>query len=118
MMSTRMSARIFGLAMGALVAASAGTGAAQQLAKATPTEITIDNFAFAPATLTIPRGTQVTWINRDEEPHTVVSATKEQPFKSQALDTDDKFSFVFDKPGTFKYFCSIHTHMVGTIEVK
>ena len=117
-MSNRMSARLFGLAIGALVAASAGSGVAQQLAKAAPTEITIDNFAFSPPKLTIPHGTQVTWINRDEEPHTVVSATKEQPFKSQALDTDDKFSFVFDKPGTYKYFCSIHTHMVGTIEVK
>jgi plastocyanin len=117
-MNTRMSARLFGLAIGALVAASAGTGTAQQLAKAMPTEITIDNFAFAPATLTIAPGTQVTWINHDDEPHTVVSATKEQPFKSQALDTDDKFSFVFDKPGIYKYFCSIHSHMIGTIVVK
>lgn len=117
-MNTRIPARLFGLAIGALAAASAGTGAAQQLAKAAPNEISIDNFAFAPAALTIARGTQVTWINHDEEPHTIVSATKEQPFKSQALDTDDKFSFVFDKAGTYKYFCSIHTQMVGTIEVK
>ena len=39
-------------------------------------------------------------------------------FKSAALDTNDKFSFTFDKPGTYKYFCSIHPHMVGTIVVK
>jgi plastocyanin len=116
-MNNRISARLFGLAIGALVAASAGNVTAQQLAKA-PAEITIDNFAFAPAKLTIPRGTQVTWTNHDEEPHTVVSASKEQPFKSQALDTDDKFSVVFDKPGIYKYFCSIHNYMVGTIVVK
>ena len=117
-MSNRMTAQLFGLAFGALIAASAATGAAQQLAKSTPAEIAIDNFAFEPAVLTIAAGTEVTWVNRDEEPHTVVSAVKEQPFKSQALDTNDKFSLVFAKPGTYKYFCSVHSHMVGTIEVK
>lgn len=81
-------------------------------------EIVIDNFAFEPAVMTVAPGTAVTWVNRDEEPHTVVSAAKELRFKSQALDTNDKFSFVFDKPGTYKYFCSVHSHMVGTIEVK
>ena len=116
-MNKRMSARLFGLAIGALVAASAGTGGAQQPAKATPTEITIDNFAFAPATLTIARGTQVTWVNHDDEPHTVVSASKELSFKSQALDTDDKFSFTFDKAGTFEYFCSLHPYMKAKVVV-
>src|SRR4051812_48623736 len=128
MMNKRIAARVFGLALGVAVAALAGTGTAQQLAATTPVEITpveiapveitIDNFAFEPAVLTIAPGTQVTWVNRDEEPHTVVSATKEQPFKSQALDTNDKFSFVFAKPGTYKYFCSVHSHMVGTIVVQ
>jgi len=122
-MNKRIAARVFGLALGVAVAALAGTGTAQQLAattpvEITPVEITIDNFAFEPAVLTIAPGTQVTWVNRDEEPHTVVSATKEQPFKSQALDTNDKFSFVFAKPGTYKYFCSVHSHMVGTIVVQ
>jgi plastocyanin len=68
--------------------------------------------------LTVAPGTTVTWVNRDEEPHTVVSADKALRFKSQALDTNDKFSFVFDKPGTYQYFCSVHSHMVGTIVVK
>jgi plastocyanin len=117
-MSNRIVPRVFGLAFGALIAASAVTGAAQQLAKTRPAEIAIDNFAFEPAVLTIAAGTEVTWVNRDEEPHTVVSAVKEQPFKSQALDTNDKFSLVFAKPGTYKYFCSVHSHMVGRIIVK
>ena len=118
-MSNRMTAQLFGLAFGALIAASAATGTAQQLAAAAaPQTITIDNFAFEPALLTIAPGTEVTWVNRDEEPHTVVSVLKEQPFKSQALDTNDKFSLVFAKPGTYKYFCSVHSHMVGTIIVK
>ncbi len=83
-----------------------------------PGEIVIDNFAFAPATLTVAAGTKVTWINHDEEPHTVMSADPRTPFKSPALDTDDKFSFVFATPGTYKYFCTIHSHMVGTIVVQ
>ena len=85
---------------------------------AEPEAVTIDNFAFSPAILSVSPGTKVTWTNKDEEPHTVTSADAGATFKSAALDTDDKFSFIFDKPGTYKYFCSIHPHMSGTIVVK
>ena len=85
---------------------------------ASPSAVTIANFAFAPTPLTVAPGTTVTWTNSDEEPHTVMSADGGLTFKSPALDTDDKFSFTFDKPGTYKYFCSIHPHMVGTVIVK
>jgi plastocyanin len=91
---------------------------APQVATAQPGTVTIDNFAFAPATLTVAPGTKIVWDNKDAEPHTVMSADGGMTFKSPALDTDDKFSFTFDKPGTYKYFCSIHPHMVGTIVVK
>jgi 3',5'-cyclic-AMP phosphodiesterase len=77
--------------------------------------VTIDNFSFAPGTAAVPVGTTVTWTNRDDIPHTVVST--EQKFKSRVLDTDDRFSFRFDGPGTYKYFCSIHPKMTGQIEV-
>ena len=93
-------------------------GQPAQIAAVQPGAVTIDNFAFAPALLIVAPGTKVTWTNKDEEPHTVVSADGGQTFKSPALDTDDKFSFTFDKPGSYKYFCSIHSHMVGTIVVK
>jgi plastocyanin len=83
-----------------------------------PSAVTIDNFAFGPTPLTVAPGTKVTWTNKDEEPHTVLSADGGKTFKSDALDTDDKFSFTFDKPGTYKYFCSIHPHMIGTIVVQ
>jgi plastocyanin len=89
-----------------------------QIAAVQPGSVTIDNFAFAPALMTVAPGTKVTWANKDEEPHTVTSADGGMTFKSPALDTDDKFSFTFDKPGTYKYFCSVHPHMVGTIIVK
>jgi plastocyanin len=85
---------------------------------AAPNAVTIDNFAFAPATITVPAGTTVTWTNQDDEPHTVVSASDSKLFKSAALDTDDHFSFTFAQPGTYSYFCSIHPHMVGTVVVK
>jgi plastocyanin len=87
-------------------------------AAAAPNTVTIDNFAFGPATVTVAVGTKVTWTNRDDEPHTVVSADDPRAFKSGALDTGDSFTFTFDKPGTYKYFCSIHPHMTGTVVVK
>ena len=74
--------------------------------------------AYVPNPATVSVGATVTWVNNDEEPHTVMSADGGQTFKSPALDTDDKFSFTFAKPGTYKYFCSIHPHMVGTVVVK
>jgi plastocyanin len=79
-------------------------------------EIKIDNFSFAPESLTVKAGTQVTWINRDDIPHTVVES--ERSFKSKVLDTDDKFTMTFDKPGTYSYFCSIHPKMTGKIVVQ
>ncbi|MGH9709559.1 MAG: cupredoxin domain-containing protein [Candidatus Acidiferrales bacterium] len=78
--------------------------------------VEIKDFAFGPTTITVPAGAQVTWVNKDEEPHTVFST--DNTFKSKALDTDDKFSFTFAKPGTYKYFCSVHPKMVGTVVVE
>lgn len=78
-------------------------------------DVTIEGFSFAPASLSVPSGTTVTWTNHDEEPHTVVSA--DQVFKSPALDTDGRFSHRFESRGTFKYFCSIHPKMTGEIAV-
>jgi plastocyanin len=73
-------------------------------------------FMFAPGSLTIDAGSTVTWTNKDEEPHTVVSDSG--LFRSGAMDTNQSFSFRFDKPGTYRFFCSIHPRMVGTILVR
>jgi plastocyanin len=81
------------------------------------TTVTIDNFSFAPMQLEIKAGTEVTWINKDDVPHTVVS-DDHKLFKSRALDTDEKFSFTFKDPGTYEYFCSVHPKMTGKIVVK
>jgi plastocyanin len=80
-------------------------------------EIKIDNFSFGPMTLTVPAGTTVTWINNDDVPHTVVSEDI-KTFKSGALDTGDKFSYTFTKPGKYPYFCSVHPKMMAEIVVQ
>jgi len=77
--------------------------------------VTIDNFTFSPAELTVKVGTTVTWTNHDDIPHTVVAAGK---FRSKTLDTDDSFSFTFAAAGDYKYFCSLHPHMTGMIKVE
>jgi plastocyanin len=78
--------------------------------------ITIDNFTFTPPELTVAAGTTVKWVNHDDIPHSVVN--KDKVFRSQALDTDDAFSYTFASAGTFDYFCGLHPHMVGKIIVK
>ena len=78
-------------------------------------EVVMDNFSFAPATASVAAGTTITWTNRDDVPHNIVST--EQKFKSPVLDTDQQFSHRFDVSGSYKYFCSIHPKMTGHIVV-
>jgi len=85
-------------------------------AGAAANQVVIENFSFAPATLTVKTGTKVTWINRDDVPHTVNENDKR--FKSGPMDTDDQFSYTFSAPGTFSYFCALHPKMTGQIIVK
>jgi plastocyanin len=80
-------------------------------------QIVIKDFHFSPEILTVKSGEKVTWINRDEEPHTVVSVEK-QFKKSSALDTDQEFSITAGTPGRYTYFCSVHPKMTGTIVVE
>jgi plastocyanin len=78
--------------------------------------IVLKDFHFAPMSLTVPAGATVVWKNLDGEPHTVVSS--EGLFRSGGLDQNDSFTFKFSKPGTYKFLCSIHPQMLGTIVVK
>ena len=79
-------------------------------------EVKIDNFSFGPETLKVSVGTTVTWINRDDIPHTVMST--DGVFKSKVRDTDEKFSYTFTKAGTYPYFCSVHPKMTGKVVVQ
>ena len=80
-------------------------------------KIEIKDFAFNPQTITVKSGEKITWINKDEEPHTVVSVEKRFK-KSSALDTDQEFTITAGAPGTYTYFCSVHPKMTGMIVVK
>jgi len=94
-------------------ASMAGIGIAQaQEAKA----VVMKNFDFSPMSITIKAGTSVTWKNLDGEPHTVTSV--DGLFRSGALDQNDSFTFKFDKPGTYKYLCSIHPRMMASVVVQ
>jgi plastocyanin len=78
--------------------------------------ITIDNFTFSPAKLTVAKGAEVTWDNRDDIPHTIVLTAI--GVRSKAIDTEKTFSYRFDKAGTFAYVCGLHPQMHGQVVVK
>jgi Icc protein len=78
-------------------------------------DVAVDNFSFAPAATSVQVGGSVRWTNRDDIPHVIMSSDKK--FKSPVLDTDQQFSFTFDAPGTYEYFCSLHPKMTGRVLV-
>jgi plastocyanin len=105
------------LAANLMVLAGTANSAPAAAGDATPSTVVMAHeFMFAPASLTIPAGATVTWTNKDEEPHTIVSESG--LFRSGAIDTNESFSFKFEKPGTYHYACSIHPRMIGTIIVR
>jgi plastocyanin len=103
------------LALGAMTGLVA-VAIAGSPARAADIQVKIDNFTFNPQQITVKAGDTVTWTNHDDIPHTVTSKTL--LFRSKAVDTDDKFSFTFAKPGSYPYFCSLHPHMTGSIVVE
>jgi plastocyanin len=116
----RTSKRMFWVVSSLTLAVVAFLGAhrimAAQPVNASSVEIKIDNFSFAPTTLKVRVGTLLTWTNRDDIPHTVVEDNK--TFKSRVLDTDEKFTFIPTKPGTYQYYCSIHPKMRAKVVVE
>ena len=98
-----------------IVAAAVWLLAAPVYANNGDQEVVIVNYAFSPVSVTIPVGGKVTWVNHDQVPHTVVE--KDKKFHSSALDTDDSYSFTFNTPGVYQYFCTLHPTMTGTITV-
>jgi plastocyanin len=92
------------------------TALLQAADRPSPGTVTIDNFMFSPVTIEVPRGTTVTWVNKDDIPHVVASTSNK--FRSRAIDTDGTYTFTFTAPGTYEYFCSVHPKMTGKIVVK
>jgi plastocyanin len=117
--SVSIAALIAALFLGTLgFCTGQGSDVANAQEKMPSMEVKIDNFSFGPATLTVPVGTTVTWINRDDIPHTVVSTDDSKTLKSKVLDTDEKFSFTFSRAGIYPYFCSVHPKMTGKVIVQ
>jgi plastocyanin len=111
----KMAALICGISSLALCVFADDTGNASAGGKLN--KIEIKDFMFNPPSITVKSGETITWINHDEEPHTIVSVGKKFQ-KSSALDTDEKFSITAGAPGTYEYFCSVHPKMTGTIVVQ
>ncbi len=117
-------AAVAGIAVCALLASPARARAAHgnsvtpatRLAKVESPRVTIDNFSFSPATLTVPSGTTVTWTNQDDMVHTVTAA--DRAFSSSGLETGETYSHTFTAPGTYTYFCALHPRMTATVIVK
>jgi plastocyanin len=119
-----VAAVLLGIAVGALPGCApqaprlpdAGAAAAAMGGETAVNRIAISDFMFVPMVLTVTRGSTVSWVNLDAEPHTVRSV--DDAFRSGALDQNDRFSFRFERPGTYRYVCSIHSRMLATIIVK
>jgi plastocyanin len=82
--------------------------------------VVIANYGFHPATITVPVGTTVTWVNMDFVQHTVTAGSEQAPtglFDSHELSHMQSFSYTFNAPGAYTYYCDIHPEMVGTVVV-
>jgi plastocyanin len=92
----------------------ASPAASPMASPAVANRVTISNFAFTPATIEIAAGTEVTWTNQDDIPHTATS-NDGKTFTSPLLDTDDEFHQRFTKPGTYPYHCALHPFMTAKV---
>lgn len=82
-------------------------------------EVNIQNFAFAPNKVTVKKGTQVTWTNKDSVKHDITPDSNSDAFQGSGklLGQGESYSFTFNTVGTYAYHCSPHPYMKGTIEV-
>lgn len=109
-----------------LAISSCNSGKAQSTASATRSgeeisldaQVVIEKMGYHPASITITKGTKVTWTDKQSFiPHDVVSDT-EGLFDSGNMYKNDTFSYTFNDTGTFTYYCSHHKKMHGTVIVK
>jgi plastocyanin len=113
--STQIAATVVAASLIGLGSTHAGPGA-DPATRPAEFKVVIDNFTFSPQTLKVPQGATITWVNRDDVPHTVTSNSG--VFDSKTMDTDQTFTQVLKSPGTFPYYCAVHPHMTGTIVVE
>lgn len=83
--------------------------------------VAAQGFKFSPQTVEVALGGKVTWTNKDGAAHTATSGkpgAKDGKWDGQLSGSGGTFSFTFAQPGTYEYFCAIHTSMTGTVVVK
>lgn len=97
---------------------SSGSSSNPNPGGATPNTVIIKNFAFSPASLTVPKGTKVTWTNNDGPAHTVTATDNGNTFSSGSIASGASYSFTFTTAGDFNYQCTIHPQMVGSVHVQ
>jgi plastocyanin len=117
----RATAPLAGIAVATLLslapaAAETAPGLRTGVERRAEATVRIENFTFDPPEITVAPGTTVTWINRDDIPHTVAETGRR--FRSKVLDTEMSFSFTFETEGDYAYFCSLHPHMTGAVKVR
>jgi plastocyanin len=95
-----------------------GRPAAASVAPAMKPAVTISNYSFHPAILTVNKGSTVIWVNNDDDVHTIKSTGGPETFNSPALDSGNQFGFTFHRAGTYHYTCSVHPYMRGVIVVR
>jgi plastocyanin len=108
----RILTRLAALSLLAVLAFAPSAGAQGQT-----TTVSIEDFFFSPANITVAPGTTVTWVNNGRAPHTATATSPSGAFDSGTLQPGQSFSFTFNRPGTYAYHCAIHPFMSGTVTV-
>ena len=110
---------VFGLAgCGGDDDTAGASGDASEAPAEASSEVTISDFMFGPAALTVPAGTTVTWTNEDSSPHAIQDDSELGAEEGPELAQGDTFQLTYDEPGTYPYICGIHNYMTGTVTVE
>jgi plastocyanin len=113
-----MGMKVIALVFTLFALAFAGCGSSGDGASSSATRsVTIKDYEYAPANLTVPVGTTVAFTNQDSTPHTATSKDS-GAFESGPIDTDKSATIKLEKAGTFAYYCVFHPFMKGTITVE
>jgi plastocyanin len=112
---------VFLLAALATLVAGCGGGGGDQSSPAASgagvSAVTIEDYTYKPASIMVPKGTTVTFTNRDSTPHTATSK-QSGAFESGSIDTGKSGKVTLEETGTFAYYCLFHPFMKGTIVVE
>lgn len=113
-----MSDDMDGMDMSSATPNAQSTSQADTSTAVAASEVDIKDYAYAPATITIKKGTKVTWTNQDAVRHDVTPDNESADFKaSEILSKGESYSATFNSVGTYSYYCSPHTYMRGTVVV-